>query len=90
MPLSLCVAWVCSLGPNVIPLTGSSYVSRQILFCEKQVLNLQCRNKGRTLENLAGGDVQLSADEISAIEKLMDLVKGDRYYGNDKMAHLME
>ncbi|KLO12597.1 Aldo/keto reductase [Schizopora paradoxa] len=70
-PAQLCVAWVCSLGPNVIPLTGSS-------------------NKDRTLENLAGGDVQLSADEVSAIEKLMGLVKGDRYYGNDKMAHLME
>jgi len=67
----LCIAWVCSLGPNIIPLQGSS-------------------NKNRTLENIAGGNVQLSADEKSAVEKLMDLVKGDRYYGDDRIAHLME
>lgn len=67
----LCIAWVCSLGPNIIPLQGSS-------------------NKNRTLENIAGGDVQLSAEDISAVEKLVDLVKGDRYYGSDSQAHLME
>jgi len=71
-PAQLCIAWVSSLGPQVIPLQGSS-------------------NKERTLENLSGGKVVLSAQDQADIKELMEshTIAGDRYYGDDHAAHLM-
>jgi pyridoxine 4-dehydrogenase len=48
------------------------------------------RNKSRTLENLAGVDIQLSQDELSEIEGLFngDTIKGGRYYDNVPSAAL--
>ncbi|KAK7463588.1 hypothetical protein VKT23_006934 [Stygiomarasmius scandens] len=63
-PAQICIAWVASLGPTVIPLPGSSKASR-------------------TLENLAGGDVDLTDDELKALNEAIARTKitGDRYYG---------
>ncbi|KAI0733041.1 aldo/keto reductase [Fomitopsis betulina] len=46
--------------------------------------------KERTLENLAGGDVALSAADISEINEALvkHEVKGDRYFGGPEVAHL--
>ncbi|KAL6300909.1 aldo/keto reductase [Sparassis latifolia] len=70
-PAQLSLAWVCSLGPHIVPIPGSS-------------------NKKRTLENLAAGDVTLTAEEKAEIEAVIagHEVKGDRYYGDPKAAHL--
>ncbi|KZT71736.1 Aldo/keto reductase [Daedalea quercina L-15889] len=70
-PGQLSIAWVGSLGPNVIPLPGSS-------------------KKERTLENLAGGDVQLTEADLAEINGIIAKyeVKGDRYFGNPEAAHL--
>jgi len=40
----------------------------------------------RTLENLAAANIQLSAEELKEIDRIManHEVKGDRYYGNDQ------
>ncbi|KAJ4475004.1 aldo/keto reductase [Lentinula aciculospora] len=63
-PAQLCIAWVASLGPTIIPLPGSSKASR-------------------TLENLHGGYVQLTQDELRAIKEVISAhpVAGERYYG---------
>jgi len=48
-------------------------------------------NKKRTIENLAGGDIDLTADELADIKKTLaeNPVVGDRYWGSsDKEAHL--
>ncbi|KZT71694.1 Aldo/keto reductase [Daedalea quercina L-15889] len=70
-PGQLSIAWVGSLGPNVIPLPGSS-------------------KKERTLENLAGGDVELTEADLAEINSIIAKheVKGDRYFGNPETAHL--
>lgn len=49
------------------------------------------RSRKRTLENLAGGDVVLTADELKAIAEVQEKypVQGDRYFAADsKMAPL--
>jgi len=71
-PAQLCIAWVSSLGPHIIPLQGSS-------------------NKERTLENLSGGEVVLSAQDQADIKELMEshTIAGGRSYGDDHAAHLM-
>ncbi|KIK69358.1 hypothetical protein GYMLUDRAFT_214481 [Collybiopsis luxurians FD-317 M1] len=60
----LCLAWVASLGPTVIPLPGSSKATR-------------------TLENLEGGDVELTKEELAAVQQVLDAnpVAGERYLG---------
>lgn len=48
-------------------------------------------HKTRTLENLAGGSVELEPEEKAEIDKLVEEfeVKGDRYGGQDpKTLHL--
>ena len=41
---------------------------------------MACRNKSRTLENLAGVDIKLSQEELSEIERLFSSgVMGSRY-----------
>jgi len=48
-------------------------------------------NKTRTLENLAGGDVDLSSQDLAEINQVLTThkFKGDRYYGlSDKDMHL--
>lgn len=39
------------------------------------------RNKKRTLENLAGGDIELSPEELTEIDNVFEIhtVKGSRY-----------
>ena len=46
--------------------------------------------KERTLENLAGGDVQLTETDVAEINEVLARheVKGDRYFGNAEAAHL--
>ncbi|EPT06152.1 hypothetical protein FOMPIDRAFT_1021199 [Fomitopsis schrenkii] len=46
--------------------------------------------KERTLENLAGGDVELTAADLAEINDVIAKheVKGDRYFGNPEAAHL--
>jgi pyridoxine 4-dehydrogenase len=71
-PAQLCVAWVCTTGPTVIPLAGSSKASR-------------------TLENLKGGDVVFSEEELKEINEAIGKHKitGDRYFGGtDADMHL--
>lgn len=71
-PAQVSIAWVGSLGPQVMPLPGSS-------------------NKKRTLENLAGGEVEITDEERNNLIKLITEheVKGDRYHGADpKVLHL--
>ncbi|OBZ68729.1 Pyridoxal reductase [Grifola frondosa] len=65
-PAQLCIAWVGSLGPHVIPLPGSS-------------------KKKRILENLAGGNVELTQEEINEIMTVLSCheVKGDRYHSGE-------
>ncbi|KAF9073210.1 aldo/keto reductase [Rhodocollybia butyracea] len=67
----LCIAWVASLGPTVIPLPGSSKASR-------------------TLENLQGGEVKLTEEELNAIGSVLaaNPVAGDRYWGKHVDLHL--
>ncbi|KAJ4485874.1 aldo/keto reductase [Lentinula aciculospora] len=67
----LCIAWVASLGPTMIPLPGSSKATR-------------------TLENLEAGDVELTSEEIKAIEQVLvdHPVSGERYIGGPANAHL--
>ncbi|KIK56438.1 hypothetical protein GYMLUDRAFT_99239 [Collybiopsis luxurians FD-317 M1] len=62
----LCIAWVASLGPTMIPLAGSSKITR-------------------TLENLKGGYVNLTKEEMDGVEKVLaaNPVAGERYYGKD-------
>jgi len=47
-------------------------------------------NKKRTLENVGGGDVVLTAEDKAEISKILagHEVKGDRYFGNDAAAQL--
>lgn len=42
-----------------------------------------CRRKERTLENLSGGDIELSKAELDEIAQIMatNPVQGDRYFG---------
>ncbi|OCH95019.1 aldo/keto reductase [Obba rivulosa] len=71
-PAQLCIAWVSSLGPHVLPLPGSSH-------------------KKRTLENLAGGDFELTPEEEAEINAAISRheVKGARYTDADpKVLHL--
>ncbi|KAF8832134.1 aldo/keto reductase [Lentinula edodes] len=67
----LCIAWVASLGPTMIPLPGSSKASR-------------------TLENLEAGDVELTSEEIKAVEKVVadHPVAGERYFGGAANEHM--
>ncbi|CCM02341.1 uncharacterized protein FIBRA_04435 [Fibroporia radiculosa] len=46
--------------------------------------------KKRTLENLSGGDVELSEADKAELAKIIadHEIKGDRYFGNDAAAHL--
>ncbi|KAH9934624.1 aldo/keto reductase [Fomitopsis serialis] len=46
--------------------------------------------KERTLENAAGGDVELTEADLAEINEAIARheVKGDRYFGNDQAAHL--
>ena len=48
------------------------------------------RKKERTLENLAAGDVELTAADLAEINEVIAKheVKGDRYFGNPEAAHL--
>ncbi|THH16554.1 hypothetical protein EW146_g4106 [Bondarzewia mesenterica] len=68
----LCIAWVATLGPQLIPLPGSS-------------------NKKRTLENLAGGDIELPDMELAEIHKVLatHTVLGGRYRDEDSNAELL-
>ncbi|KAF9068477.1 aldo/keto reductase [Rhodocollybia butyracea] len=72
IPMSqLCIAWVASLGPTMIPLPGSSKALR-------------------TLENLQGGDVKLTEEELKDIDQVLaaNPVAGDRYFGKAVDVHL--
>ena len=75
----------------MIPLPGSSYVTSMI-YSESQLIHLYGkRHKARTLENLSGGNVQLTSEEKAEIDQVVDEfeVKGDRYGGQDpKAIHL--
>ena len=48
------------------------------------------RRKERTLENLAGADVELSQADLDEIAQIQatNPVHGDRYFGNDEAAKL--
>ncbi|KAL4250393.1 NADP-dependent oxidoreductase domain superfamily protein [Abortiporus biennis] len=48
-------------------------------------------HKSRTLENLGGGDIELSAQEKAEIERIINEyeVKGDRYAGQDRKTLLL-
>lgn len=48
------------------------------------------RNQKRTLENLAGGDVELSKEELEEIDEVLkkNPVMGHRYFGDDAGAAL--
>ncbi|KAJ2975363.1 hypothetical protein NUW54_g11743 [Trametes sanguinea] len=61
-PAQLCIAWVASRGPHVIPLPGSS-------------------SKKRNLENIAGGSIELTQEELAEIDEILakNPVKGGRY-----------
>jgi pyridoxine 4-dehydrogenase len=91
-PAQLCLAWVSSLSPVMLPIPGSSYVvrSRVKLLAD---LFFTCRKSTRTLENLQAGDVVLSADELKAVTEAVESheVRGDRYGGQtEKEAHLWQ
>ncbi|PSR78586.1 hypothetical protein PHLCEN_2v7333 [Hermanssonia centrifuga] len=60
---ALCLAWVASLGPKVIPLPGST-------------------NPERTAQNVAAGDIVLTAEERAEVWKIITghEVKGGRYF----------
>ncbi|CDO72842.1 hypothetical protein BN946_scf185002.g27 [Trametes cinnabarina] len=61
-PAQLCIAWVASRGPHIIPLPGSS-------------------SKQRNLENIAAGNIELTAAELAEIDEILarHTVKGGRY-----------
>jgi len=44
----------------------------------------------RTIENLAANDVELNEEDLATVSKFLEThtVVGDRYFGNDKAAHL--
>ncbi|KIK56439.1 hypothetical protein GYMLUDRAFT_1016317 [Collybiopsis luxurians FD-317 M1] len=67
----VCLAWVASLGPTMIPLAGSSKATR-------------------TLENLKGGDVELTKEELAGVEQILAAhpVAGERYLGKDVELYL--
>jgi pyridoxine 4-dehydrogenase len=87
------IAWVSSLGANVVPLAGSSYVyccaaSASFFLL---ILHLLDRHAKRTLENVAAGGVDLTPEDITAVNDIIENheVQGDRYFGiGDKAAHL--
>lgn len=86
----LSIAWVSALGSHVIPVPGSSYVNSAKQGVVRNA-NHKYRNKTRTLENLAGGDVDLSSQDLAEINQVLTThkFKGDRYYGlSDKDMHL--
>ncbi|KAL5492353.1 hypothetical protein ACEPAI_3800 [Sanghuangporus weigelae] len=71
-PAQLCIAWVSSLSPQIVPIPGSSM-------------------KERTQENCAAADIQLIADDVEAVKKVLEQnpVKGNRYGpGSDEDWHL--
>lgn len=57
-PAQLCIAWVGSLGPKVIPLPGSSCVSSR--FDAEAVADLDARIYAGTLSALSGIPLQLT------------------------------
>ncbi|KIK56338.1 hypothetical protein GYMLUDRAFT_204781 [Collybiopsis luxurians FD-317 M1] len=67
----LCIAWVASLGPTMIPLPGSSKATR-------------------TLENLKGGSVELTGEELARVDQflLSNPVAGERYFGKEVDVYL--
>ncbi|KAK7463584.1 hypothetical protein VKT23_006930 [Stygiomarasmius scandens] len=71
-PAQLCIAWVASLGPTMIPLPGSSKASR-------------------TLENLTGGDVVFTDDELKAVNEAITktTITGDRHIGQPELEKLL-
>lgn len=76
----LSIAWVSARGPHVVPLPGSSCV---LIIPLKPLLATHAggRNAKRTLENIAGGDVELSSEDLSEIDRVLSshAVKGGRY-----------
>jgi pyridoxine 4-dehydrogenase len=87
----LCLAWVSSLSPVMVPIPGSSYGCRSRLRPLSDFLIY--RKSTRTLENLRAGDIVLSADEVKTINEAVESheVRGDRYFGQtDEEAHLWQ
>ena len=87
-PAQLSIAWVSSLDEKVIPLPGSTYVTTippDIIAS----INIHCacmhRKKERTLENLYGGDIELTQAEKGGIASVMEQnpVHGHRYFGEE-------
>lgn len=78
-PAQLSIAWVSALGPHVIPLPGSSCVSVPSSMYSTQLCN--ARHAKRTLENCAGGDIELTREEIEEVNKVIQSVgvEGGRY-----------
>ncbi|THH16563.1 hypothetical protein EW146_g4111 [Bondarzewia mesenterica] len=97
----LSLAWVASRGPHVIPLPGSSYVFTFLsppsllpaffFIVQSEELTRSDRNKKRTLENVAAGDVELSPEELAEIDKVLQThtVKGGRYIDEVPDEHLL-
>jgi pyridoxine 4-dehydrogenase len=81
-PAQLSIAWVASLGPHMLPLPGSSYVQLHCKF-DISYLMVFSRKSSRTLENLQAGDIELTAEEVKAINDILaaNPVVGDRYAG---------
>ena len=79
-PAQLSIAWVSALGPHVVPLPGSSCV---LIIPLKPLFATHPgrRNAKRTLENIAGGNVELSSGDLSEIDHVLSshAVKGGRY-----------
>lgn len=89
-PGQLSIAWVGSLGAHVVPLPGSSYVALDALSFGEDTDSCLYRKKERTLENLASGDIELTAADLAEINGVIAKheIKGDRYFGNADAAHL--
>lgn len=54
-------------------------------------INMFCRKASRTLENLQAGDIELTPEEVKAVDDIIvaNPVVGDRYFGqSDEEAHL--
>lgn len=71
------LAWVASRGPHVIPLPGSSYVLPLLRenVSLKSILTVfllrRYRTKARLVENLAAGDLVLSAEDVAKIDAVI-------------------
>ena len=88
-PAQLSIAWVSARGPHVVPLPGSSCVLISPLMPQH---SRRGRNAKRTLENIAGGNVDLSSDDLNEIDGVLSshAVKGGRYFDTvpDEKLHL--